>query len=259
MKRLFFILLAFPLLVGFPDVEGPTDKGTKAYDAGKFDDALSEYQKAVDDAPEAAVPHYNLGNAYYKKGEYEKAMTEYKRAAALDPKMPEALYNAGDALYRLGRYEDALKAYQAADAGKKGDKDTEHNIEITLKRVKQEKEKQQKQPPQTNKGQGQGKKKQDKPGNGNPQKQDAGNKGQGPQSNQPQQGNQQNGPQMSNEEVQALLDRQAKEEKNLRNYFRPGDKAGDGGREQQIEQMLRGFGLSARPVRPGQPYVEKDW
>jgi hypothetical protein len=66
---------------------------------------------------------------------------------------------------------------------------------------------------------------------------------------------------MSNEEVQALLERQAKEEKALRNYFRPGRKDAASDREAQIQQILRGMGVGQvrGMARPGAPEVEKDW
>ena len=169
----------------------------------------------------------------------------------IDPKMADAYYNAGDALFRLGKYEEALKAFRKADALLKKDPDTEHNITVTLKKVKQEQEE---------------KKKNGKPGQGQAGKggrdqgktqggQDTSGQGQssgGPRDNQPR---------MSNEEVQAMLDRQSKEEKSLRSYFRPGKKPVSD-RQAQIEQILRGAGAgapSARAVRPGAPYVEKDW
>ncbi len=59
-----------------------------------------------------------------------------------------------------------------------------------------------------------------------------------------------------------MLSKQSEEEKRLRSYFRPGKRDPLSEREARIEQMLRGMGApvpSARPVKPGAPYVEKDW
>jgi len=254
MKSILPILLLLPLIAGIAPFTSPTDKGNDAYHAGKYDDALDSYKNAVEADPGKAVPHYNLGDAYYKKGDYNNALTEYRRAIALDPKMPDAYYNAGDSLYRLGRYDDALKSYQQADSLRKNDADTGHNIELTMKRVKEQKEKPpQPKGPQSKQGQGQGG--HEKKGSESRQQAQT---GQGQGSKEPQSGQ----PGMSNEELQALLDRQSKEEKSLRNYFQPGRKDERTGRDAEIEQMLRGFGLSGmmeRPARPGAPSVEKDW
>lgn len=254
MKRLLTILIAFPLLAGFTALTTPTDKGNEAYNAGKYDDALDMYQKAADDNPDKAEAHYNLGSAYYKKGEFDKALKEYGEAVRLDPKMADAYYNAGDSLYRLGKYEEALDAFKKEEALTKKDPDTVHNIVLVLKKIKAEQKQKQKQGGQPQGRQGQGRDKNSQGG----QSQPSGGRDPAQQSGQ---AGQREGPRMSNEEVQAMLDRQKKEEKSLRNYFRPGKKQMPD-RQAQIEQMLRGTGGAApsgRQARPGAPYVEKDW
>ncbi len=244
-------MAALPLVAGFAPFSSPTDRGSEAYRAGRYDEAASAYRKAVDGNPKEAVPHYNLGDAYYKKGDYEGALTEYRRALAFDPKMAEAYYNAGDCLYRLGRYEEALKAYRQADSLKKGDADTGFNIKLVLKRLAQLSKK--KSGPSFGRQGGKGRGGTDGKGAGGQEESGPpGGYGQG----------QGSGPPMSDADIRALLARQSREEKALRNYFRPGKEAGQGGREAEIEQRLRGFGMTGmtpRAARPGQPYVERDW
>jgi Ca-activated chloride channel family protein len=249
------ILLTLPFLVGATPFESPTEKGTQAYNAGRFDDALENYQKAAEGNPDKAEAHYNLGGAYYKKGEYDRALKEYDEAVKLDPKMADAWYNSGDALYRMGMYDKALDAFKKADGLKKGDADTQHNIDVVIRKVKQEKQKQQQKPPQGNNKQGQGK---DDKGKGEAQDSDSGGQG---SAGQGRQSGQDKGPSMSNEEIQAMMERQKKEEKQLRNYFRPGQKEQKDDREAQIEQILRAAGMQTpgRTTRPGSPYIEKDW
>jgi len=268
MKQLLILLMLLPLLMAFTPPSGPTDEGNKAFAKGDYAAALDAYKKAADDDPDKAEAHYNLGGAYYKKGQYDKALGEYQAAIKLEPKMADAHYNAGDALYKLGRYEDALAEYKQADAIRKGDKDTGHNIVVTMKRIKKKQEEEKARQEEQDKQDQQGKQGQKDKGKGGgtsgqdqtsrPQGGGAGGQGAGGGNNtQPQAG-----PQMSDKDVQALLNRQADEEKKLRNYFRPGRKDEGVDRESQIEQMLRGFGLKgpeARPARPGAPYVEKDW
>jgi len=256
-KRYIIVCLMFPLIAAFTGPEGPTDRGSAAYAKGEYDKAADEYRSALEDDPDKAEPHFNMGDALYKEGDFEGALKEYEQAAKIDPKMSDAAYNMGNALYRLGRYDDALKAYQRAGSQKGADKDIKHNIKVTMARVKKEKEQQQ-QPNSPKPQQPEGK----KPGQGT-KGQGQGNSGQGQSAGQkgasgPSAGT----PPLSNEELQSLLDRQAKEEKGLRNYFRPGEKRGPEGREAEIEQMLRGFGMGGmaqRPARPGEPYVERDW
>ncbi|MBI5696627.1 MAG: tetratricopeptide repeat protein [Nitrospirae bacterium] len=251
MKRLLSILLTLPLIAGFSPPSGPTDRANEAFAAGRYDDALGGYRKAAEDDPDKAEAYYNLGGAYYKKGEYDRALSEYGKALELDPKMADAYYNSGDALYRLGRYEDALKAYGKAD-GLRKDEDTKYNIIVTQKKIKKEQEEKNKQAQKGGQQTNQSSKGQNPSGGQQGQEQKQGRTG-----GSGGQGGQQR---MSSDAVQALLDRQAREEKRLRNYFRPGKKD-ERTREDEIDQMLRGFGLpglSGRP-KPGAPYVEKDW
>lgn len=253
MKRLLPIILLFPLLAGFSPVTGPTDLGNEAYKRGDYAEALKHYRDAAEARPDSPEAHYNLGNAYYKTGEYDRALGEYREAARLDPEMADAYYNAGDSLFRMKRYEEALKSYDRAK-GEYGeaDPDTEHNIEVTKRLVEKEKEKQRQQNGQdNNKGREKSGGRRDRPGAGGQEK--SGQGGRNSQGSGP--------PPMSNEELKALMDRQADEEKRLRNYFRPGETKDGRGREDELKQMLRGmgFGPAERRGRPGEPFVERDW
>ena len=245
------LALMFISLTGF----SVKDDGMEDYKAGRYDRAEDAYRKAAEDNPGDAAAHYDLGDVYYRTGRYDQALKEFDEAARLDPKMAEAYYNGGDSLYRLGKYEEALKYFQQADSAKKSDPDTAHNINITLEKVKREKERKQEQQRQSDKNGKSGPEKKGQGSGGSNQGREqkpGGQSGQG-------QGGGQRGP--SDEEVQAMMDRQKKEEKGLRNYFRPGKKDEASGRQAQIEQILRAAGMQVpgRPARPNAPRVEKDW
>ena len=251
------IIFLLPLILAFSPVATPTEKGIDAFSAGKYDDALSQFGNAAKDNPDKAEAHINLGDALYRKGEFDKAAKEYSEAARLKPNMPEAWYNMGDALYKMGAYDKALSAFQKADSLKK-EADTKHNIEVTMEKVKKE---------------------QAKKNGGGPQEKSGGQGKQGSQRNQGKQESQgrqgkpgpgagsQNQPGLagglSEGDVSRMLSKQGEEEKSLRSYFRPGKRDPLSEREAQIEQMLRGMGgapaPSVRAVKPGAPYVEKDW
>jgi tetratricopeptide (TPR) repeat protein len=61
-------------------------------DLGRPDDALAEYQRAVELDPKFATPHNGLGNAYRDLGRPDDALAEYQHAIELDPKL-ESLHN----------------------------------------------------------------------------------------------------------------------------------------------------------------------
>lgn len=54
---------------------------------------------------------YNVGNEKMAKGSNEDAIADYDRAIELNPAHVSALNNKGIALYRLKRYEEALSCY----------------------------------------------------------------------------------------------------------------------------------------------------
>jgi len=82
--------------------------------AGKNDDAIAAYQRAIQLDPKDAYPHNGLGNVYDDLGRYDEAIAAYQRAIQLDPKIAAPHNGLGNVYYRLGNYDDAIAAYQRA-------------------------------------------------------------------------------------------------------------------------------------------------
>ena len=68
-------------------------KGAAAYDAAKFSEAASFFQKVVDAGFDEARVHYNLSCALFRSGELGRAMLHAQIACALDPTDREASEN----------------------------------------------------------------------------------------------------------------------------------------------------------------------
>ena len=244
-------------MTAFSPFMTPNEKGMSAYGAGKYDNAEKDFSEAARDNPGKPQAYLNIGDALYKKGRFDQAAKEYSEAARLKPDMPQAWYNMGDALYRAGDYDKALQAYQKADSLKK-EADTEHNIKVTLARIKEEKEAKNGLREKSGGGQGnQGNQK--KGGKGNDKKGgSSGNAGSAAMNNQ---AGQSQG--LSQSDIDGMLARQRAQEKSLRSYFQPGKKEDPlSRREAQIAQILRSIGApvpNAMPQKPGAPYIEKDW
>jgi tetratricopeptide (TPR) repeat protein len=64
---------------------------------------LERCQKAVEDSPQSAAAHYNLGLAYTVSGRVKSAEDAYLKALELDPTMVQAWVNLGGV--RLMRWE----------------------------------------------------------------------------------------------------------------------------------------------------------
>jgi tetratricopeptide (TPR) repeat protein len=83
---------------------------------GMYEEAVSEYTKAIAIDPFFEDPHINLGTFYYARGLYERAAAEYEKAIAINPRSADAHYNLGLAYDRAGRYDKAVPAYEKAIA-----------------------------------------------------------------------------------------------------------------------------------------------
>jgi len=88
--------------------------GASAYSEGKFDEAVTELEKAKELAPGDAKTHLNLGQSYEAKGELDKALAEYKASIEADPKQPEALYNIAIIYKSKADIANAIKSLEDA-------------------------------------------------------------------------------------------------------------------------------------------------
>jgi tetratricopeptide (TPR) repeat protein len=83
-------------------------------DLGRYQEAVTEYRRAIELDPKYATPHNGLGNVYGDLGRHEEAIAAYQRAIELDPKYTYPHNGLGNVYADLGRYEEAIAAYQQA-------------------------------------------------------------------------------------------------------------------------------------------------
>lgn len=86
----------------------------KALREGRYQEAIEEYQKAIELDPDSAELHHALGIAYLKLGDRTKATDAFKEAIRLKPGWAEAHYDLGRADYELGEYESAATSFEEA-------------------------------------------------------------------------------------------------------------------------------------------------
>ena len=93
----------------------PDQKGQKAFDQGRFEEALESFKNAA-----------WKGAAAFRAGNFEEALKAFEGAA----EDPSKDYNRGNALAREGKLEEALKAYDAQLSKTPKDEDTLYNRKI---------------------------------------------------------------------------------------------------------------------------------
>lgn len=80
-----YLLILCNLVVS---AETPLDyfeEGNQYYKEGKFEQAISQWQKIIGEGIENHNVYFNLGNAYYKQGKLGMAIAYYTKAKLLDP------------------------------------------------------------------------------------------------------------------------------------------------------------------------------
>ncbi len=87
--------------------------GTVNQVRGRNDEALSFYERAIAISP---VPQAlsNMGTLYHERGDFARAVDAYRRAIEQRPNAAPTHRNLGDSLQRLGRPAEARAAYRRA-------------------------------------------------------------------------------------------------------------------------------------------------
>ncbi|HXV59364.1 MAG TPA: tetratricopeptide repeat protein [Vicinamibacteria bacterium] len=91
-----------------------TLRGKVAFRFGRYEDAASEFAKAVEASPESFRARVNLGSALAAVGNVDAALREYEAALGLEPLSANAHYNLGYLLARRGDSEAATRHLRAA-------------------------------------------------------------------------------------------------------------------------------------------------
>jgi len=108
------------------------DLGSVLLQRGRVDEAIVHYQKALELKPDDAQTHYNLGNALLQKGKTDEAITQFQQALQINPDHVDALNNLGSVLLQGGKVDEAIVQYQKALELKPDDARTHYNLGIAF-------------------------------------------------------------------------------------------------------------------------------
>ena len=92
-----------------------TNRGLEYFKKGKYDDAIREFDKAIEIDPQYAIAWLNKGMVLlYDKKNYIEALKIFDKVNRLDPQNAKAWTFKGNALIDLGKPDEALQAYDKA-------------------------------------------------------------------------------------------------------------------------------------------------
>jgi Ca-activated chloride channel family protein len=135
---------------------GSPASALREYKAGKYDQALKEYEQLLKRKSDDPRLHFNAGAAAYRDQQFEEAAKQFNATlAAPDLKLQGlAYYNEGNALFHLGErnpdpkkrteaWEKALADYQSTAKLNPQDEDANYNYEFVKRKLEELKQQQQ--------------------------------------------------------------------------------------------------------------------
>jgi Ca-activated chloride channel family protein len=130
----------------------------REYKAGKYDEALKEYQQLLQRNADDPRLHFNAGTAAYRDQKFDEAAKQFNEAiASPDLKLQQlSYYNRGNAQYWLGEknsdpskrtdlWEKSVKDYELSMKLNPQDADAKFNHDFVKKRLEELKQQQQQQ------------------------------------------------------------------------------------------------------------------
>ena len=109
--------------------------GNNAYEAGRYDEALSSYRSAAEAMPDEPEISYNIGNTLHQLRRYEEATVASEAAASetADARLLRlATYAIGSHAFRRDALEEARDAFVDVLLRDPQDDDARHNLAIVL-------------------------------------------------------------------------------------------------------------------------------
>jgi len=80
----------------------------------RLDEAIAEFQRAVEADPGYAAAQFNLGYAYERRDRIDDAIAQYKKAIQLEPGNVLGLNNLGVLYDKKGLYDEAVATFEQA-------------------------------------------------------------------------------------------------------------------------------------------------
>jgi tetratricopeptide (TPR) repeat protein len=95
-------------------VHGHNNVGIGLLESGKTEQAIKEFELAIQLAPTFAKPYYNLGIVCEKLGNYEKAIDNLNTSLKLDVNLAESHAALGTIYQKLGKYDLVIENLEKA-------------------------------------------------------------------------------------------------------------------------------------------------
>ena len=102
--------------------------GAALQSAGRLDEAVAHYRRAIEISPDYAPAYSNIGTVLQSQGKIDEAIRAYQDALKYRPDFPEVEYNLGNALLKANRPEEAADHFRRASSSLAGSADVHNNL-----------------------------------------------------------------------------------------------------------------------------------
>jgi Ca-activated chloride channel family protein len=139
MRIIFLTGFVFMCSVALSQQADPVQKGNEYYKQQQFENAVAEYNKALEKDPANTVAQFNLANSLQKQKKQEEAIKIFNDLAKSTNEgglRSKAYYNKGVAMSQQKRLEESIEAYKNALRNNPDDKDARENLQKALLELK---------------------------------------------------------------------------------------------------------------------------
>ena len=139
-------IFLLPAIATASSADGKAMEGMELYREQAFDKASQKFLEARKEKPDDPKISYNLGNSRYKQGKFDEALQDYSRSVneKSDPALiQKSTYNMGNTLFRMGKLEESVASYKKALELDPSDMDTKYNLEFVREQIEKKKQEQQ--------------------------------------------------------------------------------------------------------------------
>lgn len=102
---------------------------------GRTDEAIEQYRRVLEIEPDASDAHLNLGVLLAARGEADEAIRHYREVLRIMPASADAENNLANVLTRQGRLDEAIRHYEEAVRIDPNNEAARRNLETALQRL----------------------------------------------------------------------------------------------------------------------------
>lgn len=139
-RRMLAFVTVLAILLGAADVQARSNEairrnnfGAELQKQGRLEEAVTQFQTAIELDPGYAAARLNLGFLYDRMGRIEEAIAQYQKVIELDPGSLLARNNLGVLYDKTGRYDEAIAEFEQVLRIDASDATALKNLEIARK------------------------------------------------------------------------------------------------------------------------------